>query len=487
MGALETLQAGERETEALASEILRLARGSLLVNLRFLDRAISRLKPVSGESDLAYGDHELVYRPSHILTLAREEETRPARDCLHVVLHALFRHSFVGENVDRRLWNLATDMAVETIINDLDLPSTASKRSSLQIPLAADIAGAVKAMTAERIYAYLTENLPSEESLKILEEAYEADDHAVWYARNPKAAGRVRAAETDRKKAGDPGEEPSKKDDASAEARNQESRQEDGSALKKTERKRDRSYLSQAEREAEERAWKDIAAHIQGDLESFSKNRGGRAGSLIRNLREISREEKDYGTFLKKFAVRGEALGVNDEEFDYLFYTYGLELYDNMPLIEPLEYRDVKRIREFVIALDTSGSVSEKEMTDFVSKTVRVLKNTESFFKKIRCRILFADAALQGEVFLDKPEDIEEALKGLTVRGSGGTDFRPVFDRIEELRKSREILHMGGLLYFTDGDGIYPKAAPDYPAAFILSEEAGEGLLPPWAIRYTME
>ena len=47
---------------------------------------------------------------------------------------------------------------------------------------------------------------------------------------------------------------------------------------------------------------------------------------------------------------------LNPDEFDYNFYTYGFALYENMPLIEPLEYREVKRIREFVIAIDTSGS-----------------------------------------------------------------------------------------------------------------------------------
>ena len=76
----------------------------------------------------------------------------------------------------------------------------------------------------------------------------------------------------------------------------------------------------------------------------------------MQNLREVNRERYDYTSFLKKFAVMGEVMKINDDEFDYIYYTYGLKLYENMPLIEPLEYKDVKRIREFVIAIDTSGS-----------------------------------------------------------------------------------------------------------------------------------
>ncbi len=42
-----------------------------------------------------------------------------------------------------------------------------------------------------------------------------------------------------------------------------------------------------------------------------------------------------------------------------MFYTYGLSpLYGDMPLIEPLEYRDEKRIRDFCDATDTSSSVT---------------------------------------------------------------------------------------------------------------------------------
>ena len=37
-----------------------------------------------------------------------------------------------------------------------------------------------------------------------------------------------------------------------------------------------------------------------------------------------------------------------DEEFDYILYTYGLQLYENMPLVEPLEYKDGRLIGQNV-------------------------------------------------------------------------------------------------------------------------------------------
>jgi predicted metal-dependent peptidase len=51
-----------------------------------------------------------------------------------------------------------------------------------------------------------------------------------------------------------------------------------------------------------------------------------------------------------------------------------------MPLIEPLEYKEVRRIKDFVIAIDTSGSVSGEEVQTFLQKTYNILLQENSFF-----------------------------------------------------------------------------------------------------------
>ena len=73
--------------------------------------------------------------------------------------------------------------------------------------------------------------------------------------------------------------------------------------------------------------------------------------------------------FLRKFAVFHEELAVDDDSFDYNFYTYGLRLYGNMPLIEPLESKEVKKIEEFVIVIDTSMSCSGELVQRFLEET----------------------------------------------------------------------------------------------------------------------
>ena len=54
------------------------------------------------------------------------------------------------------------------------------------------------------------------------------------------------------------------------------------------------------------------------------------------------------------------------------------------------------------------------------------------------------------------------------IHGRGGTDFRPVFEEVERMREKREFSDLKALIYFTDGDGIYPEKKPDYETAFVF-------------------
>ena len=227
---------------------------------------------------------------------------------------------------------------------------------------------------------------------------------------------------------------------------------------------------------------------MQMDMETFSKQQGDRAGNLMQNLREVNREKYDYTAFLKKFAVRGEAMRINDEEFDYVYYTYGLKLYKKMPLVEPLEYKEVKRIREFVIAIDTSGSVAGEQVQSFLQKTFNILKSTESFFSKINVHIIQCDATIQEDAKITSQEEFDEYLKNMTIRGLGGTDFRPVFSYVDWLREKKEFQNLKGLIYFTDGFGTFPAKKPDYDAAFVFIDDGINNYdVPPWTIKLVLQ
>ena len=438
----------------LAADVLRLSRNTLLVNLRFMDAALSRLEAVPVEKvTFATGGRYLVYDPRHVLRCYKQEKEVPVRDCLHIVLHCVFRHMFVDPAVLHPCWDLACDMAVEYSIASLGLKAASARREQQQQALLNKLQGEIGPLTAEKIYRYYLDQDLSPVKLAELRGLFYADDHQIWYMKDEEKAALGIPTAGSGEKTGDPGEgAPQQVAAGSAED------------------------------------WESVARRMQVDMETFSKQQGDRAGSLMQNLREVNREKYDYTSFLKKFAVRGEAMRVNDEEFDYVYYTYGLRLYKKMPLIEPLEYKEVKRIREFVIAIDTSGSVAGEQVQAFLQKTYNILQSTESFFSRINVHIIQCDADIQEDAKITSREEFDEYLKTMALRGLGGTDFRPVFAYVDKLREMKEFQNLKGLIYFTDGWGTFPAQKPDYDAAFVFVDDGENNYdVPPWAIKLVLQ
>ena len=179
---------------------------------------------------------------------------------------------------------------------------------------------------------------------------------------------------------------------------------------------------------------------------------------------------------------------INDDEFDYIYYTYGLEHYHDMPLIEPLEYKEVKKVRDFVIAIDTSGSCAGEVVQKFLDKTYSIFSQQENFFRKINLHIIQCDAAIQSDVKITNKQEFADYMKDLEFRGFGGTDFRPVFEYVNQLIEHNEFDDLKGLIYFTDGNGIYPKKRPPYETAFVfVDDDEFDYEVPSWAMKLVLE
>ncbi len=123
---------------------------------------------------------------------------------------------------------------------------------------------------------------------------------------------------------------------------------------------------------------------------------------------------------------------------------------------------------DIVVALDTSGSIRDQEIREFLSE-VSALKGQ----MRARLTLLPCDAALApGAPFVFEPW--EELKLHTEVQGGGGTDFRPVFEWIEKQSMQPEIL-----VYFSDLQGKFPQAAPQYPVLWLVKGKQN----PPWGQR----
>ena len=441
-------QEKQKKTEKIAAEILQMSKNKLLVNLRFMDMALNqfRIFPKPEATPFTASDGNVyLYDPGHILKAYMLDENLPIRNFLHTVLHCVFKHFFVGTLVDQKMWDLACDIAVESTINDLELNYLNISKAKEQIQFFNLFKKKVQTITAEKIYSYFLDEKLSGDLVERLSLLFKGDDHVLWYLT----------------------EEQKKKLGLSV-----------GPA--------DHAVLP-GERMLFRLNWTDIALRMQTELEMFVKIRGTEAGLLTQNLREVNRERYDYTEFLKKFAVRGEVMKLDPDEFDYNFYTYGLQLYGNMPLIEPLEYREVKRIREFVIAIDTSGSTSGELVQTFVQKTYNILKSTESFFTRINLHIIQCDTVIQEDVKITTQAEFDDYLKRMKLHGLGGTDFRPVFGYVNAMVDNGEFENLKGLIYFTDGYGVFPQKKPPYDTAFVFIEESYNNYdVPSWAMKLVL-
>ena len=338
----------EEKRNELAKSVVRLSRNTLLVGLRFLDHAINELRIRQSEEGTIWTEGKyFTYNPQYILEQYVTERELPVRDYLHTLLHCIFRHMYGTSNLQPRIWNLACDIAVEYTITELNQPSTRCKKQSDQENTLKLLKMQIGLMTAEKIYRYyLDQNLPPFK-LTRLEALFSADDHRNWYTYKPKKM--LEANEEGNETEPSAEDTPDSSDPKAEESETPEDfsppedfvvplpEEGDGSASFPE------SFYYQEDQEA---IWKVISGRMQVDLDTFSSAYGDCVGNLTQNLRSINREKYDYSSFLRKFATREEMMRLNDDEFDYIYYTYGLKHYKTMPLIEPLEYKEIKIIRE---------------------------------------------------------------------------------------------------------------------------------------------
>ena len=87
-----------------------------------------------------------------------------------------------------------------------------------------------------------------------------------------------------------------------------------------------------------------------------------------------------------------------------------------------------------------------------------------------------------GQIRLTDLDEFQWYMEHLALYGGGGTDFRPAFAYVDRLVAQGELPQLGGVLYFTDGYGVFPAEAPEYPAAFVMLQYRYDDInIPRWA------
>lgn len=427
-------ESGEKEKakaiEEYAGKIMRLARDTITVRFRFFDNALAKykLKCSPGlDGYMADGEY-LYYDPVRLLKDYLDEPGVAVRLYMHVLFHSIFLHAFRNDKSNEDYWNMACDIAVEYTILQLGFAECAMTRDDEQRARIAKIRKWVPDITAEKLYREFMVGGISKASEQEYKRLFTMDRHFKKVPAAPEPE--VIITEED---------------------------------------------------------WKKIAERVKAELKTFSNNRAG-GESISENLEEATKRRYDYRSILERFAVQGEEMVVNPDEFDNIYYTYGLRTYGNLPLIEPLEYAEVRKVREFVIAIDTSASCRGEIVKSFLRKTFDILKNTGSFFQAVNVHIIQCDSQIQDDALITCESDLDEYMAHGKLNGFGATDFRPVFAYVDSLVAEKKFDNLKGLIYLTDGYGIYPEHIPPYDTIFaFLGEDKNRMSVPVWAIQVILE
>ncbi|MCD8018973.1 MAG: VWA-like domain-containing protein [Clostridiales bacterium] len=414
----------------MCTRILELIRNELYLDFRYLDMALSSLTFSANEQIRTFATDGtfLYFSVEQILRVFRSNPQFLDRAYLHSVLHCIFRHLWMRGKREPVLWNLACDITVEWMIDSFDKASTKRILSLSRKKYYTHLKEEKIPVTAAAIYRDLLTITDPEEQMRLQFEYY-TDDHRFWPKDNSPSPSSAKAGEN----------------------------------------------------------WEKIGRRASREMEMRGKQDSEAISSMQTQI-EQGRSRRSYREFLRKFTVLQEEIHCDYDEFDLNYYTYGLQIYKNMPLIEPLESREIMKISEFVIVIDTSYSTSGTLVKRFLTETFQIIRQRDSFFQKSHIRILQCDNQVHADTIIESADDIEHLLDNFSLIGGGGTDFRPAFTYVNDLLSQGVFHHLKGLLYFTDGKGIYPTKRPEYETAFLFMDTLEpDPNVPAWAMQLHLE
>ena len=416
--------------EELARKILLYSRRRISHLSPALLEAIHALpeKPRGRPAPLSTDSRTLWFHPETVIRDFREDRDSVARQLLHVTCHCLLGHPDLRESFSQSLpFDCAADLKAAQFAEGLCGRSFAvnSSRSHGHVDLD-------DSPHLHPLYEKLREDTCRADHYRQFAAAVRFDDHDLW---NPF----VPPASTDDSDAGDGSGK-------AAAAGGQ------GSGM--------------GQRGAPD--WDRIRRSMLSGI--FGKLPGSCAGTL-KALFSVTRRGMSFAHFLRRFASPEERMLSDPDSIDPRWYHLGLEYYGDIPILEPCEISETPVPDDIVVALDVSGSCCGEICKRFLTELLGILRDISAGASRFHVLLLLCDSKIQKEIRLETADQVEELFADFSVTGFGGTDFRPVFDRVAQLRADGALPRIRGLLYLTDGYGSYPDAPTDYPTAFLIPSE----------------
>ena len=209
---------------------------------------------------------------------------------------------------------------------------------------------------------------------------------------------------------------------------------------------------------AEEQAW-DEAMH---QAASLARAQGNAPGAVEETIRQAHRSILDWRSLLRRYMT-------DAARRDYSWSVPNRRFIDSGLYLPSMHSEGIDAI---AIIIDTSGSLPGEMLTLFWAE----VREISAELQPDSIYVLQVDAVLQDAA----QYPAGELPDSITIKGRGGTDFRPGFAWLHE-----QGVRPGCCLYLTDMEcDSYPEAAPPYPVAWcVWGSPHGDRYRQPWGER----
>ncbi len=389
---------------------LSAARTRLILDKPFLGALVLRLpmhatKPERCKT-IGTDVRALYYNPDYISRLSLDQTQYVLA---HEALHCALSHFARRQHRVKRRWDIACDLAINPLL----------VKEGLKPPPGVLLKSGFEGMMAEEIYPYIDDDS--------MEETH--DDH--FYDQQDKSQG------------SSGGQAPDADDSDGGGSGDSESEPEQSGSVPRP--------LTATEQEQLAVQWRQrLAGAAQQAMQA------GKLGSAMARLVEhLLQPQLPWRMLLARYMT---AVARDDYSYQRPSRREGNAI---LPSLKSSQI-------DVLVILDTSGSVNDTEMREFVSEIDAIRGQMRARLTLHACD---ADLCKQGPWYF---EPWEEFSMPSNLYGRGGTRFTPVFEWLEQVDRKPDLM-----VYFTDAEGEFPSAEPGFPVLWLVK---GRGKVP-WGQR----
>ncbi|WXT99795.1 MAG: hypothetical protein Ctma_0499 [Catillopecten margaritatus gill symbiont] len=421
----EDIIQSEQESELSAIELkaikaqLTKARTQLILDSPFLGNLVLRLPLIAADSwckTSATDAKSFYYNPEFIDSLNNHQIKFVL---IHEALHCALTHFARRGNRVKHKWDLACDFAINPLL----------VKEGFHPPIDVPIFRQYEGMIAEEIYPMIDDNLDQEPMDQHLYDDQANDD-------SKESEGGMR--EDDLQKEKEPENNPNSKSD------NQQGKGAPQLAQQPP-------ILKPDEVEQLATQWqKNLASSAQ-----LAQQAGKLNGEFSKLIDFFLQPQVSWQSLLAQYMT-------NFARDDFSYTRPSRRSGD--AILPSLKSQQV----DITIAIDTSGSISQEEVNEFISEVDAIKSNLRASITLLAC-----DDTLSPQCPW-RFEAWNELQFPTSLGGGKGTNFTPVFNHINTQDTPCDVL-----IYFTDAKGIFPDTKPTYPVMWLV-----KGKEPiPWGAR----